>query len=246
MRRTTGILILALLAGLLWTSRSRPDEAAVADPSPPADDSTAPAPTVPGIRVVTLDEVECADAGYLCSDLPRTGEFRAIRWPDEVERLRIRVPLPSGVDPATARELQRQAAAGIREWQGRPLALQVETTDRDGPADVRVRWVESMDGDRIGQASVRWRVGPGGAEFGVDDFVLAVRAPDGGTVPPDRIRLTAAHEMGHVLGLPHSPDPADVMYAYNTATRLTFRDFRTVERLYGLPAGVRIVPAPDR
>jgi predicted Zn-dependent protease len=76
--------------------------------------------------------------------------------------------------------------------------------------------------------------------------VLSTRDPAGGPVPPERIRLTAAHEMGHVLGLPHSDDPDDVMYPYNTATRLTFRDFRTLEVLYRLPAGARIVPTLRR
>ncbi len=242
MRRTTGILILAVLAGLLWSSRPRPGGADDdASPAPPAaaDD---PAPRS-GFRVdtVTFGPGECDDAGYLCGGLAAEGESRAIRWPDGTTALTVRVPLPEGVDDATARELQRQAAAGIREWQGRPLGLTVSTSTRGGaPPDVDVRWVRTLDADRVGQATVRWQVGPRGAELAVMDFVLATHAPGGRILEAQRIRLTAAHEMGHVLGLPHSDDPADVMYRYNTATRLTYRDFRTVEVLYGLPAGARI------
>ena len=80
-----------------------------------------------------------------------------------------------------------------------------------------------------------------GEELTVLDFVLATHTPGGAPLDPLRLRLTAAHEMGHVLGLPHSPDAADVMHTFNTATRLTFRDFRTVEVLYGLPAGALVV-----
>lgn len=242
MRRTTGILILAVLAGLLWSSRPRSGGAG--DAPSPAPAAAVQDPATPGgfrVDTVSFGAAECDDAGYLCGGLAAEGESRAIRWPDGTAALTVRVPLPEGVDPATARELQRQAAAGIREWQGRPLPLTVSTSTRGGaPPDVDVRWVRTLDADRVGLATVRWQVGPRGAELTVMDFVLATHAPGGRILDPSRIRLTAAHEMGHVLGLPHSDDPADVMYRYNTATRLTYRDFRTVEVLYGLPAGARL------
>lgn len=243
MRRTTGILVVAILAGLLWTSRSEPvdppTEAAVSLGSGDgAGDGTSSAFR---IDTVAFGPGRCADSGYLCEGLAAEGDSRAIRWPDETGALTVRVPLPEGVDTRAARALQREAAAGIREWQGRPLPLTVTTSGATtGPADVEVRWVTSLDDDRVGLATVRWQVGPRGAELAVMDFVLATRAPDGTALDPQRIRLTAAHEMGHVLGLPHSDDPADVMYRYNTATRLTYRDFRTLEVLYALPAGARI------
>ncbi len=59
-------------------------------------------------------------------------------------------------------------------------------------------------------------------------------------VSPAQLRLTAAHEMGHALGLPHSDSKRDVMYPTNTATALTARDYRTMEALYALPDGAII------
>lgn len=241
MRRSTALLVLALLAGLLWSSRSgsadRPRPVAAVD-SPQAE-GAAP---VFALDTVVFEAGRCADSGYLCEGLAAEGESRAIRWPDGTESLSIRVPAPEGVAPAEADELQRQAAAGIREWQGRPLPLTiVPPSAADRAVDVEVRWVRSLTDDRVGQAAVRWRVGPGGAELAVLDFVLATHRPDGTPLDPHRLRLTAAHEMGHVLGLPHSDHVDDVMYTFNTATRLTFRDFRTLEVLYGLPAGALIV-----
>lgn len=238
MRRSTGYLIVAVLLGLLWTSRSGSSDAAV-DVSPSVD-LGATSPTVVAPDTVLFDAGRCADSGYLCEGLAAEGESRAIRWPDDTGTLSVRVPLPPDVDRGVASELQRQAAAGIREWQGRPLPLTVVSTAESGPVDVEVRWVRSLTDDRVGQAAVRWRVGPEGAELAVLDFVLATHTPKGAPLDPHRLRLTAAHEMGHVLGLPHSDLAADVMYAYNTATRLTFRDFRTLEVLYSLPAGALV------
>lgn len=241
MRRTTGLLILAILAGLLWSSRSRPD--GTSDGAPPGADFAEAGPAAGGgfrIDTVAFDAAACSDAGYLCEGLAAEGESRAIRWPDGTGALTVRVPAPDGVDAASARALQRQAAAGIREWQGRPLPLTVTTSRSGPPADVEVRWVRALDGGRVGEATVRWQVGPRGAELAVMDFVLATHTPEGRPLDPGRLRLTAAHEMGHVLGLPHSDDPADVMYRFNTATRLTYRDFRTLEVLYDLPAGARV------
>lgn len=247
MRGITGVLILAVVGGLLMSARSSrpsPDDiietALAGEVGDPAGE-VAPV-GIGSIAVVPLGAAACADAGYLCSGLEQVSPPRAFRWPDGTDMLAIQVPLPSGVDAAHARELQRQASAGIREWQGRPLPLRVETSDRAADVDARVRWVRELTGDRIGQATVRWEVGAAGPKLEVVEFLLTTHAPDGRLIDPRKIRLTAAHEMGHVLGLPHSDDTRDVMYPYNTATRLTYRDFRTVEVLYDLPAGARVVP----
>jgi predicted Zn-dependent protease len=61
---------------------------------------------------------------------------------------------------------------------------------------------------------------------------------------PQQVLLTAAHEMGHALGLPHSDSRRDVMYPTNTARNLSNRDFRTVNALYRLTNGAEIAAAP--
>ena len=63
-------------------------------------------------------------------------------------------------------------------------------------------------------------------------------------ISPQQLLLTAAHEMGHALGLPHSDSERDVMYPTNTARSLSTRDFRTLGALYRLPNGALIRKDP--
>jgi hypothetical protein len=118
--------------------------------------------------------------------------------------------------------------------------LRIETSNRVAEVDFEVRWVAALEGAEVGRATVRWSSRSGEGALEIVDFLLTTETPGGGPVELAQLRLTAAHEMGHVLGLPHSDDPGDVMYPYNTATRLTIRDFRTLEALYALPAGARV------
>ena len=56
-----------------------------------------------------------------------------------------------------------------------------------------------------------------------------------------QVQPTAAHEMGHALGLPHSGSERDVMYRSNTARSMSAQDYRTMEVMYALQDGTEIV-----
>lgn len=99
-----------------------------------------------------------------------------------------------------------------------------------------------MEEGRLGRAQVEWTLKGGEISVKVLGLTLTTHdpGPAGGLLGPTEVELVAAHEMGHVLGLPHSDDDRDLMYPENTATRLTARDFLTLEALYALPGGVEI------
>lgn len=195
------------------------------------------------VQAVVLSSASaCVDVGYLCAALETADSLQLRRWPESTRRLRVRVPLPSGLAPARARELQSAVVRGIQYWQRPPFELAIDTHPTpSGEVDIEISWGEGLSGSQIGLTRTRSSLD----QFEVLGITLATLSPNskyGRT--PEEVLLTAAHEMGHALGLPHSDSNRDVMYPTNTARSLTPHDFRTVEALYRLPNGARIRRGP--
>lgn len=198
-------------------------------------------------EVVLSSASVCVDVGYLCTELETSGSQRILRWPENTGRLRIRVPLPPRVAPERARDLQSAAVRGIQYWQRRPFELVIDTHPiPSGATDIEISWGEVLSGSQLGLTQVRWSLEKGEVSFEVLGIALAMRSPGNPNfqLAPQQVLLTAAHEMGHALGLPHSDSGRDVMYPTNTARSLSTRDFRTVNALYRLPNGAEIAKEP--
>ena len=181
----------------------------------------------------------CRNVGYLCAELAHVERVRLQRWRDFRGPVVVYVPRPAFEEPSDALALQQAAALGVGAWNGQPFDI---VTDRRGDRspNFAVRWVRSLGGSQIGVAHTRWSSATGLAVVSID---LVTRSPFDGTrvIDARQVQLTAAHEMGHALGLPHSDSPRDVMYPTNTATSLSAQDYRTMESLYRLPDGAEIV-----
>lgn len=188
--------------------------------------------------VLHADEA-CHDVGYLCAGLAHADTVTLRRWRGFHGTLVVHVPAPPDVDPTQARLLQQAAEDGIRDWNGQPFPIRVD--ERSSPnANFSVRWTRSLGGRRIGLARTQWSTAHG---LRVVALELATRSPfdSSRVVDPHQLLLTAAHEMGHALGLQHSDSPSDVMYPMNTASKLSARDYQTMQALYSLPDGTEIV-----
>ena len=162
------------------------------------------------------------------------------QWKDFEGTIVVHIPRPDFLPSGDARRLQDGAAAGVRQWSGQPFPITVdERGNRE--AHFEVQWRGSLGGRQIGVARTRWST-QGGLE--VIMLELATQNPfaRSGTLEARQVRLTAAHEMGHALGiLMHSDNTRDVMYPTNTATSLSARDYRTMEALYALADGTTII-----
>ena len=196
---------------------------------------------------VTLNSASvCVDVGYLCAELETTGSQRILRWPADTGRLRIRIPPPPGVAPDRARALQSAVVRGIQYWQRRPFELVIDTHPTpSGQADIEISWGRELSGSQLGLTRTLWSLEKGEPKFEILGLTLAMRSPNSNyQISPEQLLLTAAHEMGHALGLPHSDSERDVMYPTNTARSLSTRDFRTLGALYRLPNGALIRKDP--
>jgi hypothetical protein len=235
-----GVLVFGGALGLL-RGRASPTDGTACDPTSVDCTSTpAAAPATDGPLAGRLPASEaCRNVGYLCAGLALNERIRVQRWRDFSGTLVVYVPRPDFEEVADANRLQQAAALGLRAWNGQPFEV---LTDLRGDREPHfaVSWTRSLGGNQIGVARTRWSAATG---LEVMSLELATRWPfdPNRVVDPQQVRLTAAHEMGHALGLPHSDSERDVMYPTNTATSLSAQDYRTMESLYRLPDGTEIV-----
>ncbi|MEE9208108.1 MAG: matrixin family metalloprotease [Gemmatimonadota bacterium] len=109
-----------------------------------------------------------------------------------------------------------------------PVRFRV-TPDAKG-SRVRVRWISEFAENRAGLTET---VTDPAGRIRHATVTLAVHHRKGLPLGPEFVRMVGLHEFGHVLGLPHSEDPRDVMHPGNRNLRLSSRDEGTMRQLYG-------------
>ena len=244
---------LVLFVGLLVVLRPGADRTSRGDglggaitecaPGDACEQSSTDEPFVQQTGPSVLASDVCPLSAYLCHGLSERGIRRVMRWPDDVREIEIRVPLPGYLEPGAGRDLQAAAVRGILAWQNAPLPLRVTRSDRPGSEDFTVSWTQSVLGNELGRTATQWEVQDGAPVMRVVELVLATHGsgPSPRALDADVVMLTAAHEMGHALGLPHSDDERDLMYPTNTARRMSTRDYRAMEALYSLENGAELI-----
>jgi predicted Zn-dependent protease len=95
-------------------------------------------------------------------------------------------------------------------------------------------WRVQFDIDRTGQTDLEWDQN---GHLRAGTVTIATHDPLGHPLGPDDVRVVALHEIGHVIGLDHSLDTTDVMFAKTVKRDLSERDIRTAKFLYSLAPG---------
>jgi len=173
-----------------------------------------------------------AGSTYLNDNLTQNADSILHRWDGRVSTP-VRVVFP----PTTVANFQPSFLDAVRSafqrWQ-EVVPVRFNLDADSSSAEVRVQWRIQFEGERSGQTDVQWDE-DGRLTGGV--VTLATFDAKGQPFAPDDVRVLALHEIGHLIGLDHSPDPGDIMYAQPKVRELSPRDVRTAALLYDLAPG---------
>src|SRR6266516_1837184 len=147
-------------------------------------------------------------------------------------------PVRVSFEPTTVANFQPAFLDAVRSafqrWQEAGVPVRFNLDADSSSAEVRVQWRIQFEGERSGQTDLQWD-DDGHLTGGV--VTLATFDAKGQPFAPDDVRVLALHEIGHLIGLDHSPDPGDIMYAQPKVRDLSPRDIRTALLLYDLAPG---------
>jgi len=176
-----------------------------------------------------------ASAGvtYLNDFLATSADSMLHRWDNRITNP-VRVYLAAG----RAANYQPEFADAVRwafaRWESAGVPVRFNLLADSSSAEVSVRWRIQFDIDRSGQTDLTWNA-DGHIETGV--ITLATFDPQGRPMAAADIRVVALHEVGHVIGLDHSLDSTDLMYAVSRVGDLSDRDVQSARLLYALSPG---------
>ncbi len=188
----------------------------------------------PAIRVMLQDGAP----GTYIMDVLSQHKGWLIRWPEsQAENLRVWIERTPQVGNWSA-EYPLVTEGAFGEWRAAGFPLAFQFVHDSATAQIRIRWSSSFseeEGRRIGVTDKLydehgWIVSAG--------IVLATHDVRGRPLPPEIIAGVARHEVGHALGLGHSPNTSDVMYPESRTPVISASDRATLHLMYKLPPGL--------
>lgn len=156
------------------------------------------------------------------------------RWGEDRAARPVRVAVLREMAPGFREVFFANVGWAITRWNAVGLPIYLEQVADTAGADIVVTWADRLDSNRAGRADVAWR--HRGPIMHVH-ITLGTHTPDGRQVLPSQMVALALHELGHALGLGHSPVAADALHPETSALDLTARDRRTAVLLYSIPPG---------
>jgi hypothetical protein len=237
------VALLAVVAGdALWRAwpRARPlAPVAAARPSPkgavgprPASDSTARRAAA-AARAALRARIAADGAESYLAETVAASDSSVRRWAVRGARSLV-VAIVRSEAPGFQGEFVDAVGWAMAEWNQVALPVRFEAGADSARADVVVSWADTIDAERAGRADVTWN---GAGEIIRVRIVLATHLSGGRPITTRQMTTMALHELGHAVGLGHSPDPRDALYPTSGAPALTARDRRTATVLYALPTG---------
>jgi hypothetical protein len=156
------------------------------------------------------------------------------RWPDRmVQPVRVWVgsnAALAGWDPAYPESVRN----AFDQWTSLGIPVRFTFVRDSTDADVHVSWIDHFDspisGKTIWARDGKWWIVNG-------NITLALHHNEGELLDAKAVHAIALHEVGHLLGLDHTADTANIMTARVRVRDLSEADRATMKLLYSLPPG---------
>jgi hypothetical protein len=172
--------------------------------------------------------------GTYIADILADHDSSLARWPERLER-----PIRVWIQPyALVRGWQPRNVALAREafedWSATGIPLSFRFVADSARAEVHLVWVdrfrEPISGRTLWARNDDWWILDG-------SISIAMHHRTGEPLDASAIKAITLHEIGHLIGLDHTRDPATIMTPRVRVRALTVQDKATARLLYTLPAG---------
>ena len=172
--------------------------------------------------------------GTYIADLLADHDSSLARWPERLERpITVWIQPHSQVRGWRPRyvELAREA---FEDWGATGIPISFRFVEDSARAEVHLAWVdrfrEPISGRTLWARDDDWWILDG-------SISIAMHHRSGEPLDASAIKAITLHEVGHLLGLDHTRDPATIMTPRVRVRSLTVQDKATARLLYTLPAG---------
>ena len=179
-------------------------------------------------------KLQQAEPGTYIGEILLTRDSALARWHD-----RTKQPLHVWIQPSSnVADWQPgfvdQVRGAFSTWAGTGIPVHFTFVSDSSKADVHVRFIDQFSAPISGKT--RWARDDNW--WIVDaDIVLAVHHDGGEALDRSAVRAIALHEVGHMLGLDHTSDVANIMTPRVRVRELSPADRMTMKLLYSLPPG---------